>query len=92
MRSKDLAVSREKLAYFLSGWLGEPKLYQDKYGSISISKVHQNIDIGTEERDVWLNCMSAAIAEQPYDDPSKGYLLAQLHIRAGRVRLMSGAK
>src|SRR5690606_22838270 len=32
----DLSASRDKLACFLSGWLGGPRLFAEKYGSISI--------------------------------------------------------
>ena len=36
MHPTDVEVSRDKLARFLCGWLGGPKLYHEKYGSIGI--------------------------------------------------------
>ena len=36
MHPQDLAESRKKLTYFLSGWLGGPRLFQQHYGPISI--------------------------------------------------------
>lgn len=86
MHPKDLEHSREKLTLFLCGWLGGPKLYQEKYGAISIPGVHQSFQIGTTERDAWLSCMEMAIADQDYPEPFKTYLLKQLFIPADRVR------
>ena len=43
MHPDDKAMSRDKLARFLCGWLGGPKLYHEKYGSISIPGIrHMN--------------------------------------------------
>lgn len=89
MHGSDLSESRQKLCYFLSGWLGGPKLYAEHYGGISIPGFHQHFTIGKTERDAWLLCMQQAIDNQPYDDAFKIYLLAQLKIPAERVRLVS---
>ncbi|TNE82758.1 MAG: globin, partial [Gammaproteobacteria bacterium] len=35
MHSLDLTDSRQKLVYFLSGWLGGPKLFTEHFGPIS---------------------------------------------------------
>jgi len=81
-----LTESRKKLTYFLSGWLGGPKLFPQHYGPISIPGFHKQFPIGYEERDAWLLCMQRAIAVQPYSDQFKDYLLAALSIPAERVR------
>lgn len=86
MHPSNLEISRDKLARFLCGWLGGPKLYSEKYGSISIPDAHAHLDIGLAERDAWLACMKAAIDRQPYDAAFKKYLLEQLAIPAERVR------
>lgn len=86
MHGQDLEPVRKKLIYFLSGWLGGPRLYAEKYGSISIPQVHAKFRIGEEERDAWLLCMQLAIEQQPYQDSFKAYLLAQLRIPAEAVR------
>lgn len=85
MHSDDLSESRQKLAYFLSGWLGGPRIYAEHYGGISIPGVHRHLDIGPAERDAWLLCMARAIDEQNYDETFKHYLLEQLKIPAERV-------
>jgi len=86
MHPPDLTESRRKLTYFLCGWLGGPKLFQQHYGPISIPGFHKRFPIGYEERDAWLLCMQRAIAVQPYSDRFKDYLLAALSIPAERVR------
>lgn len=86
MHPADLGVSRDKLARFLCGWLNGPKRYQEKYGSISIPGAHAHLAIGTRERDAWLACMAAALAQQPCAPGFRDYLLRQLAVPAERVR------
>lgn len=86
MHPEDLTESRKKLTYFLCGWLGGPRLFQQNYGPISIPGFHKQFPIGYEERDAWLLCMQRAITVQPYTTQFKDYLLAALSIPAERVR------
>lgn len=86
MHPEDKDVSRDKLARFLCGWLGGPKLYREKYGGISIPRVHEHLAIATAERDQWLTCMAETVAEQPYDKAFKKYLMEQLFVPAEGVR------
>ncbi|CAA0125208.1 Group 2 truncated hemoglobin GlbO [BD1-7 clade bacterium] len=86
MHSDAEAVSVDKLARFLSGWLGGPKRYREKYGKIHIPQAHRHLDIGVEERDAWLNCMKEAIDLQPYAPEFKTYLITQLRVPAERSR------
>lgn len=86
MHPADLSISRQKLTYFLSGWLGGPRLYQEHFGSINIPGVHRHLPIAEKERDAWLLCMEKAIDCQPYDASFKSYLLTQLALPAERIR------
>ena len=86
MHPEDLTESRKKLTYFLCGWLGGPRLFQQHYGPISIPGFHKQFPIGYEERDAWLLCMQRAITVQPYNPQFKDYLFAALNIPAERVR------
>jgi hemoglobin len=86
MHPEDKEVSRDKLARFLCGWLGGPRLYQEKYGGISIPRVHEHLAIATPERDQWLTCMRETVAEQPFDAEFKTYLMQQLFVPAEGVR------
>ncbi len=86
MHPEDKEISRDKLARFLCGWLGGPKLYQEKYGAIGIPRVHQHLAIKTPERDQWLSCMAESVEEQPFDPAFKHYLMEQLYVPAEAVR------
>ena len=86
MHSDDLTLPRKKLAYFLSGWLGGPRMYAENFGSIHIPAAHAHFPIGVNERDAWMLCMQKAVAEQPYEESFKHYLLAQLAVPAERIR------
>jgi hemoglobin len=87
MHPENLDESRDKLARFLSGWLGGPKLYREKYGSIAIPKAHAHLAITEAERDAWLLCMEKALEQQDYAESFKRYLLAQLFVPAERSRM-----
>ncbi len=63
LHAKSLKVSREKLFMFLSGWLGGPPLYVDKYGHPRLRQRHLPFAIGELERDQWMNCMIQAMQD-----------------------------
>lgn len=92
MHPEDLAVSRDKLARFLCGWLGGPKRFREKYGSIQIPAVHAHLRIDEAERDAWLECMRLAIARQPYSPEFAAYLLRALRVPAERTMRVSQAR
>ncbi len=64
MHAKSLKISREKLTLFLSGWLGGPQLYVEKYGHPMLRRRHLPFSIGELERDQWMLCMNKALDEQ----------------------------
>lgn len=86
LHPEDKEISRDKLARFLCGWLGGPKLYNEKYGAIGIPRVHAHLAIATPERDQWLTCMTESVAEQPFAPEFKKYLMEQLSVPAEAVR------
>jgi hemoglobin len=63
LHAKNLRVSREKLFLFLSGWLGGPSLYTEKYGHPMLRRRHLPFAIGVRERDEWMLCMRRALAD-----------------------------
>jgi hemoglobin len=58
-----LSGSAEKLYLFLSGWLGGPPLYQQKFGQPFLRARHLPFSIGAAERDLWLACMRQAMRD-----------------------------
>lgn len=65
LHSKNLDTAREKLFEFLSGWLGGPDLYIQKYGHPRMRARHLPFPIGKQERDQWLVCMRVAMDSLP---------------------------
>ena len=72
----DLAGSRDKLFWFLSGWLGGPDLYQSRFGHPRLRARHLPYAIGIPERDQWMACMVQAMQEEAVD-PAMAQRLAE---------------
>ncbi len=92
MHPKDIDVSIDKLARFLCGWLGGPKLYREKYGKINIPQAHQHLPVTQENHDAWLTCMDQAIDQQDYPKDFSSYLKTQLRVPANRILELSKNK
>lgn len=63
MHPEDLSNSREKLKFFLTGWMGGPDIYSPKYGHPMLRARHLPFKIGLKERNQWLACMYQALEE-----------------------------
>lgn len=63
----ELASAREKLFWFLCGWLGGPQHYTDCFGHPRLRMRHMPFRIGIAERDQWLACMDQAMGEVGVD-------------------------
>lgn len=63
----DLSQSKERLFMFLSGWLGGPPLYAERFGPPRLRRSHLDFPIDTNARDAWMACMSQALTEQVTD-------------------------
>ena len=67
MHPADLQGSRDKLYWFLCGWLGGPNHYIERFGHPRLRARHLPFAIGLAERDQWLHCMQQAMQEQGLD-------------------------
>jgi len=63
----DLDGSRDKLFWFLCGWLGGPDLYISRFGHPRLRARHMPYRIGIAERDQWMACMMLAMQEREID-------------------------
>lgn len=82
----DLSGSRDKLYLFLSGWLGGPQLYVDKFGHPMLRARHLPFSIGIAERDAWMACMTQAMESVVEDEKLRAWLLEQLFKTADWMR------
>lgn len=67
LHPQDIQSSEDKLFMFLSGWLGGPQLYTEKFGHPRLRARHLPFSIGIEERDQWLYCMAQALKSLDLD-------------------------
>lgn len=58
-----LESAERKLFEYLTGWLGGPPLFTDKYGPPMLRRRHLHAPIGTTEIAGWLACFRKAWAE-----------------------------
>ena len=63
-----LDKARDKLFWFLCGWLGGPQHYVERFGHPRLRARHLPFVIGIKERDQWLACMAQAMREQQVDE------------------------
>jgi hemoglobin len=62
-----LQDARDKLFWFLCGWLGGPEHYTERFGHPRLRMRHMPFSIGVLERDQWLACMDQAMVELALD-------------------------
>lgn len=90
MHADDLTPMVDKLALFLTGWMGGPQRYREKYGRIIIPLAHAPFTIGTKERDQWLLCMSRALDSLEVDQDLIDLLLPSFAQMAEMCRTRPG--
>ena len=86
MHAANLDEIKEKLFEYLSGWLGGPRLYVEKHGTVCLTEPHAPFEIGAKERDQWLACMDQALEDIGASDEVKTMLKQPFHMIADTVR------
>ena len=82
--------SRDKLHWFLCGWLGGPQHYVERFGHPRLRARHLPYAIGIAERDQWLACMGQAMAERGTPEALAAQLLQALTGTADWMRNQPG--
>ena len=86
MHAADLTPMKQRLAEYLTGWMGGPPVYSQKYGSVCMTSPHKPYAIGPAERDQWLLCMDKALTTINADDDLKQMLAEPMRQIADMVR------
>lgn len=86
MHPADLTHAKERLFMFLSGWLGGPQLYAERYGQPRLRRDHMKFPIDEAARDAWMNCMTQALDEQVADATLRAQLVAAFFKTADFLR------
>jgi hemoglobin len=77
---------KARLRDFLSGWLGGPVVYPERYGPPMMRRRHLGFPIGPKERDIWLKCARAALDETVPDAGARADLDYALTVMAEHMR------
>jgi hemoglobin len=85
-----LEGSRDKLFWFLCGWLGGPAHYIERFGHPRLRARHLPYPIASRERDQWLLCMAEAMADQQVPQPLFDRLLEAFAQTADWMRNRAG--
>jgi len=86
MHARDLRASKEKLFMFLSGWLGGPQLYMEKYGHPRLRQRHLPFAVDSAARDQWMRCMIQAMEDVGIEESLRKELEAAFRKTADFMR------
>ena len=86
MHPQDMSTSRDKLFWFLSGWLGGPPLFEEKFGHPRLRARHLPFAIGESERDQWMTCMTDAMQKSALGTEARTALIGALFKTADWMR------
>lgn len=92
MHAQQLNDIKEKLYEYLSGWLGGPHHYAQKYGGVCLTKPHKPYAIGPAERDQWLLCMDEALRRVGASEEVKAMLKDPMFRIADAIRNTDGSR
>ena len=78
--------AKDKLFYFLSGWLGGPNLFVQKFGHPMMRKRHLHVKITEVEKKQWLYCMQHALDKTKLKKSQKQQMLNSFTALAMRIQ------
>lgn len=82
--------SRDKLFWFLSGWMGGPNLYIEQFGHPRLRARHLPYAIASSERDQWLRCMAWAMQDVGIAEELQQHLMQSFYQTADWMRNKPG--
>ena len=86
LHPQPLDGSRDKLVWFLSGWMGGPNLYIEQFGHPRLRARHLPFKIGVAERDQWLRCMAWAMQDLAIEEGLQQHLMRSFYETADWMR------
>lgn len=86
MHAENLQQAEDKLFMFLSGWMGGPPLFVDKFGHPRLRQRHLPFAVDESARDQWMKCMTIALDEVVEDAVLRQELVAAFYKVADFMR------
>ncbi|HVZ45462.1 MAG TPA: group II truncated hemoglobin [Ramlibacter sp.] len=90
VHGSELGQARQKLFWFLCGWLGGPQHYTNRFGHPMLRARHLPFRIGIRERDQWLACMDQAMQETGVEETMRERLRESFFQTADWMRNVGG--
>lgn len=78
--------ARDRLFWFLCGWMGGPDAYIERFGHPRLRARHMPFAIGTQERDQWLRAMAWAMEDVGIAEPLRLRLMESFYQTADWMR------
>jgi len=66
---------RQKFFEYLSGWMGGPPLFEQKYGHPRLRQRHLHVDVTRKQAELWMLCMNNALDKSVENEELKQGLL-----------------
>ena len=82
--------SRDKLFWFLCGWMGGPDYFVERFGHPRLRARHLPYAIASDERDQWLRCMAWAMQEVDIPQELQQRLMESFYQTADWMRNQAG--
>ena len=90
MHPSSIDGSRDKLFWFLCGWMGGPDHYIERFGHPRLRARHLPYAIASNERDQWLRCMAWAMQDVGIDEEMQERLMQSFFQTADWMRNQAG--
>jgi hemoglobin len=82
--------SRDKLFWFLCGWMGGPDYFVERFGHPRLRARHLPYAIASSERDQWLRCMAWAMQDVGIPEELQLRLMQSFYQTADWMRNQAG--
>lgn len=82
--------SRDKLFWFLCGWMGGPDYFVERFGHPRLRARHLPYAIASSERDQWLRCMAWAMQDVDVPEELQQRLMQSFYQTADWMRNQAG--
>lgn len=82
--------SRDKLFWFLCGWMGGPDYFVERFGHPRLRARHLPYAIASSERDQWLRCMAWAMQDVGIPEELQQRLMQSFYQTADWMRNQAG--
>ena len=78
LHKQPMPSTRQKFFEFMSGWLGGPQLFAEKYGHPRLRARHLHVAIDDQMIEQWLHCMYQALQDTVENEEARNMIWSNL--------------